>query len=450
MHPACMTVHASYMQCHRAGISGLIASAVEFDCLIKTSFRTRRDTGIVHRSTHTSLGNTRSPTHATIPSHHQEITTVIRVRAHPTTSSVRTTSSKDRHTTRKEVCISCAAQPGRIQHIRLCFPPKSRTEESPSHRDEESIPSTAFIAFELVYALHLSTTLLPFIPTRTRSVLHTLLASLARCLTLSPKAFLSPYLFLLTPHTRMSSSRQPTGRNSLKNLYLRAASPTMIASAQAAVRGSDVPDVKAYTTHAISMAKDFNDLITSMPTRYRHLLGDPLRSMQATNLKYCNALQAFNQLQQHQANETWPSYLASMKNPFDSIQVTKEASSSLAASITKANTWFREQRVQALQTATALKKEEAEILCKTCSPQTVTSQLLDLVKADWVALKRAHGRYVLPATVDAEGNQLEQKTGTDIPGFLKVDYELALEMTPIWVSRTWSFSQDKALRRNRI
>ena len=106
------------------------------------------------------------------------------------------------------------------------------------------------------------------------------------------------------------------------------------------------------------MAGNMNELINPVPSRYRPLLAPILRQMQDIHGKFCNAQKALATLQTHQTNGTWPSFLAGINDPFDSIQMSKEARPLLSLSLSDAQKWFRLLMDKALSKIIGIKKAE--------------------------------------------------------------------------------------------
>lgn len=266
---------------------------------------------------------------------------------------------------------------------------------------------------------------------------YTSLASLARCLTLAPKApSLTPPTFIMSTSSSAFSAHPSSSR---KSIFLRAASPAAHASAQAAVRGGDVGSITSFTTHAIATAANLDDVIVTIPSRFRALLAPTLRGMHTSHASYCNASRALASLIEAKDNGTWPSFLPAMSNPFDSIQVTKVATPTVSPLKDQANDWYRSVKSEALSKFIELKKAEVETLKKHCSPPSLETQILEKLKADWISFEKSMGRHVLPA----DENGKEQETGVKIPKFIKDEYALAQELTPVWVAKCWDFTRVK-------
>ena len=120
----------------------------------------------------------------------------------------------------------------------------------------------------------------------------------------------------------MSSSKSAS-------LFVRGASPAVIGTATAGISGSKAA-TQNVQIQAISTARSMNELIETIPSRYRPLLAPILREMQDIHRKFCNAQKNLPILRAHRKNGTWPSFLATMSDPFASIQATKEARSPMS------------------------------------------------------------------------------------------------------------------------
>src|SRR5712692_3374869 len=142
---------------------------------------------------------------------------------------------------------------------------------------------------------------------------------------------------------------------SSSTLPFRGASPAAIGTATAAVSGSRAATLSA-TIQAISTAGNMNELIDTIPSRYRPILSPTLREMQDVHGKFCNAQRNLATLKAHQLNGSWPTFLAGMHDPFASIQMSKEARSSLSSSSTEATTWCKLMKEEALCKVISLKE----------------------------------------------------------------------------------------------
>ena len=105
-----------------------------------------------------------------------------------------------------------------------------------------------------------------------------------------------------------------------------------------------------------------NELIETILSRYRPLLAPILREMQELHGKFCNAQKNLANLQAHQKNGTWPSFLAGMNDPFVSIQMSKESRSPLSQTLAENQKWFNLQKEEALYKVIALK--ETKVSCR--------------------------------------------------------------------------------------
>ena len=164
-------------------------------------------------------------------------------------------------------------------------------------------------------------------------------------------------------------------------LPLRGASPAAIGTAMAGIAGSKAATLTA-TLQAISTAGNMNELIDTIPSRYRPLLAPILREMQDIHGKFCNAQKNLASLSTHQTNGTWPSFLAGMHDPFASVQMAKEARSPMSQSLGEAQTWFRLQKEEALNKVIALKEAKVECLEKLYSPPNIRDRCSNALDSD--------------------------------------------------------------------
>ena len=72
------------------------------------------------------------------------------------------------------------------------------------------------------------------------------------------------------------------------SLFVRGASPAAIGTATEGISGSKAATLNAQI-QAISTAGTMNELIETIPSRYRPLLAPILREMQDIHGKFCNA-----------------------------------------------------------------------------------------------------------------------------------------------------------------
>ena len=142
--------------------------------------------------------------------------------------------------------------------------------------------------------------------------------------------------------------------SSSSSLPLRGASPAAIGIATAGISGSKAATLNA-SIQAISTAGSMNELIDTIPSRYRPLLAPILREMQDIHGKFCNAPKNLAALRLHQTNGSWPSFIAGMHDPFGSIQMSKETHPLLSQSLDDAPKWFKNNKEKALIQVIALK-----------------------------------------------------------------------------------------------
>ena len=180
--------------------------------------------------------------------------------------------------------------------------------------------------------------------------------------------------------------------SSSSSLPIRGASPAAIGIATAGISGSKAATITA-SIQAISTAGNMNDLIDTIPSRYRPLLAPILREMQDIHGKFCNAQKNLASLRAHQTNGTWPTFLAGMHDPFPSIQTSKEARPSLSLPLNDASTWFRVLKEEALCKVIALKEAEVGCLENLYSPPAIRDRCSNALDTDWASLKKALGKF---------------------------------------------------------
>ena len=219
-------------------------------------------------------------------------------------------------------------------------------------------------------------------------------------------------------------------------LPLRGASPAAIGTATAGISGSKAAALNAQI-QAISTAGNMNELIETIPSRYRPILGPILREMQDVHGKFCNAQKHLAALRAHQTNGTWQSYIAGMHDPFAAIQTSKEARPSLEQPLADAQTWFRVMKEEALSKVIALKQAEVENLENLSSPPVIRDRCSSDLDKDWANLKKALGKYTED---DGSGK------GIAVPGFFKSEYSSAKELVPTWVAKSWDFTRIKSTK----
>ena len=203
-------------------------------------------------------------------------------------------------------------------------------------------------------------------------------------------------------------------------LPFRGASPAAIGTATAGISGSKAATLNA-SIQAISTAGNMNELIETIPSRYRPLLAPILREMQDIHGKFCNAQKNLASLTAHQTNGSWPSFLAGMHDPFSSIQMSKEARSPMSQPLGEAQTWFRVFKEEALSKVIALKKAEVECLEKLYLPPTIRDRCSSALDNDWASLKKGLGKF----TEDDGSGQ-----GIAIPTFFKTEFASAKDLVP--------------------
>ena len=200
-------------------------------------------------------------------------------------------------------------------------------------------------------------------------------------------------------------------------LSIRGASPAAIGTATAGISGSKAATLNAQI-QAISTAGTMNELIETIPSRYRPLLAPIPREMQDIHGKFCNAQKNLATLQAHQKNGTWPSFLATMNDPFGSIQAAKEARSPMSQLLADSQKWFRLQKEEALCKVLALKEAEVGYLENLYSPPVIRDRCSKELDNDWASLKKALGKF----TKDDGSGQ-----GIAVPGFFKTEFSSAKE-----------------------
>ena len=183
------------------------------------------------------------------------------------------------------------------------------------------------------------------------------------------------------------------------------------------------------------MAGSMNELIDTIPSRYRPLLAPILREMQDIHGKYCNAQKNLASLLTHQTNGSWPSFIAGMRDPFGSFQMSKETCSPLSQSLDDAQKWFKNIKEEALIKVIALKKAKVEHLEELYSPPAIRDRCSNYLDKDWANLKKALGNF----TEDDGSGQ-----GIAIPGFFKTKFASAKELVPSWVAKSWDFTRIKS------
>ena len=238
------------------------------------------------------------------------------------------------------------------------------------------------------------------------------------------------------------SSGQGANATYRRMLSMRSASPAAIASANAAVTGSSVGDIAAFTSHAISSAGSINDLISTIPSKYKHMLSPLLRELPIVHEKLCNARRALANLTDCRTKQIWPNYLPAIPNPFDSIQVTREAKSALLPLSLAAKDWHSETKTKVLNDIVVYKEAEVAALEEACLPSALVERILKIIKDDWTVFERSFGKHILPPKADGT----PEDVGPKISNCWKADYELALELTPVWVAKVWDFCRVKAQR----
>ena len=176
------------------------------------------------------------------------------------------------------------------------------------------------------------------------------------------------------------------------SLFVRGASPAAIGTATAGISGSKAATLNAQI-QAISTAGTMNELIETIPSRYRPLLAPILREMQDIHGKFCNAQKNLATLRAHQKNGTGPSFLATMSDPFASIQAAKEARSPMSQLLADSQKWFRLQKEEALCKVIALKEAEVQCLENLYSPPIIRDRCSKELDNDWASLKKALGKF---------------------------------------------------------
>ena len=220
------------------------------------------------------------------------------------------------------------------------------------------------------------------------------------------------------------------------SLFVRGASPAAIGTATAGISGSKAPTLNAQI-QAISTAGSMNELIETIPSRYRPLLAPILREMQDIHGKFCNAQKNLATLRAHQKNGTWPLFLATMNDPSASIQAAKEARSPMSQLLSDSQKWFRLQKEEALCKVIALKEAEVGHLDNLYSPSVIRDSCSKELDSDWAALKKALGKF----TEDDSSGQ-----GIAVPGFFKSEFSSAKELIPSWVAKCSDFTRIKSTK----
>ena len=228
---------------------------------------------------------------------------------------------------------------------------------------------------------------------------------------------------------KMSSSNSAS-------LFVRGASPAAIGTATAGISGSKAATLNAQI-QAISTAGSMNELIETIPSRYCPLLAPILREMQDIHGKFCNAQKTLATLRAHQKNGTWPSFLATMSDPFASMQAAKEARSPMSQLLSDSQKWFRLQKEEALCKVIALKETEVGYLKNLYSPPVIRDRCSKELDNAWASLKKALGKFT---ENDCSGQ------GIAVPGFFKTEFSSAKELIPSWVTKCWDFSRIKSTK----
>ena len=227
----------------------------------------------------------------------------------------------------------------------------------------------------------------------------------------------------------MSSSKSAS-------LFVRGTSPAAIGTATAGISGSKAATLNALI-QAISIAGSMNELIETIPSRYRPLLAPILREMQDIHGKFCNAQTNLASLRAHQKNGTWPSFLAGMTDPFAYIQTAKEARSPLSQLLSDSQKWFRLQKEEALCKFIAPKEAEVQSLENLYSPPVIWDRCSGELDNEWASLKKALGKF----TEDDGSGQ-----GIAVPGFFKTEFSSAKESIFSWVAKCWDFTRIKSTK----
>ena len=245
----------------------------------------------------------------------------------------------------------------------------------------------------------------------------------------------------------MSSSSAPTKStkmtgifpsSSRASIFERALSPQAQSYASAATGGDSIDDTVRNTTHTISTAANMEQLIPSIPSRLRSTVAPVLREMQDTHKKLCSAQRALADLEQHTANGSWPQYLPAINNPFKAVQSAKEARDSTLPLLSEANSEFAKYKSQVLLTFCQIKKAEVDALEKKCKPANVGETLSKLISKHRESVAKEIGQFVVsPIESDGSGGKPERKL---LP-FVQVDYDLAEQLTIVWVAKVWDFGR---------
>ena len=191
---------------------------------------------------------------------------------------------------------------------------------------------------------------------------------------------------------------------------------------------------------AISTAGSMNELIETIPFRYRPLLAPILGEMQDIHAKFCNAQKNLATLRALQQNNTWPSFLAAMNDACASMQTAKEARSPLSQLLSESQKWFRLQKEEALCKVIALKEAEVQSLKNLYSPPVIRDRCSKELDNDWASLKKSLRKF----TEDDGSGQ-----GIAVPGFFKTEFSSAKELLPSWVAKCWDFTRIKSTKHSR-
>ena len=159
--------------------------------------------------------------------------------------------------------------------------------------------------------------------------------------------------------------------------------------------------------------------------------------MQDIHGKFCNAQKNLATLRAHQKNGTWPSFLATMSDPFASIQAAKEARSPMSQLLSDSQKWFRLQKEEALCKVIALKEAKVQCLENLYSPPVIRDRCSKELDNDWGSLKKALGKFTED---DGSG------PGIAVPGFFKTEFSSAKELIPSRVAKCWDFTRIKSTK----
>ena len=204
------------------------------------------------------------------------------------------------------------------------------------------------------------------------------------------------------------------------SLFVRGASPAAIGTATAVISGSKAATLNAQIP-AISTAGSMNELNQTIPSRYCPLLAPILREMQDIHGKFCNAQKNLATLRAYQKNGTSPSFLATMSDPFASIQAAKEVRSPMSQLLSDSQKWFCLQKEEALCKVIALKEAEVGYLENLYSPPVIRDHCSKELDNDWASLKKALGKFTED---DGCGR------GIAVPGFFKTKFSSAKDLIP--------------------